>query len=176
MSELAARLRELQDRNNWTVADIAERTGLPKRTLDKYLLRQGASLPGFDALCQLSKGLGVSLDWLVFGSDAASEPVALFAERAAFEITKLLTATLLRCHHEGRNLFENSEEILGLEPIEWGSDLGQRAADVVRDLVKSGTTTESLLLWRENVYERAREVLQRRFDRVLRVPNTEIEK
>lgn len=155
MSELAARLRELQDRNNWTVADIAERTGLPKRTLDKYLLRQGASLPGFEALCQLSRGLGVSLDWLVFGSDAASEPVALLAERAAFDVAKLLTETLLRSHYEGRNLFENEDEILGLEPIEYGSHFGQHAADLVREMVKTGTTKESLLLWREGARARA---------------------
>ena len=169
MSELATRLRELQDRNNWTVADIAERTGIPKRTLDKYLLRQGASLPSFDALCQMSAGLGVSLDWLVFGSETASETMALFAERATFEMTKLFAATLLRYHHEGRNLFENSEEILSLTPLEWGHDLGWRAADLVRELVKTGTTKESLLLWQQAIGERSREVLKDRFDRVLGV-------
>ncbi|MDZ4096417.1 MAG: helix-turn-helix domain-containing protein [Paracoccaceae bacterium] len=173
MSELAARLRELQDRNNWTVADIAERTGLPKRTLDKYLLRQGASLPGFEALLQLSKGLGVSLDWLVFGSDAASEPIALFAERATFEVTKLLVETLLRYHQEGRSLVENGEELLGLAPIEWGLDLGDRAADFVREQVKVGTTRESLLAWRAAVGDRVWEAIQGRTDRVLRVPSTE---
>ena len=55
-NEIALRLRKLRDQSGWTVADMAERTGIPKRTLDKYMLRTGASLPGFDALCSLSKG------------------------------------------------------------------------------------------------------------------------
>lgn len=173
MSELAARLRELQDRNNWTVADIAERTGLPKRTLDKYLLRQGASLPGFDALCQLSQGLGVSLDWLVFGSDSASEPIALFAERATFEVTKLLVETILRHYQEGRSLVDNGEELLGLAPIEWGLDLGGRAADLVRELSQLGTTKESLLSWRAAVADRVWETTQGRSDRLLKAPSIE---
>lgn len=173
MSEVAARLRYLQDQNNWTVADIAERTGLPKRTLDKYLLRQGASLPGFEALCQLSKGLGVSLDWLVFGADSASEPIALYAERAAFEVTKMMAETLLRYHQEGKPLVDGGEELLGLAPIEWGLDLGDRAADLVRDLIKAGTTRESLMQWRAAVGDRVGELLHARFNRVLNAPKVD---
>ena len=88
LETVSFRLRTLRDRNGWTVADMAERTGIPKRTLDKYMLRSGASLPGFEALCSLSHGLCVSLDWLVFGSEGASEGAELIAERACHALSK----------------------------------------------------------------------------------------
>lgn len=55
--------------NGWTVAELAVESGIPKRTLDKYLARNG-SLPGFAAIRALSRALNVSCDWLVFGDDA----------------------------------------------------------------------------------------------------------
>lgn len=168
MSEVAARLRYLQDRNNWTVADMAERTGIPKRTLDKYLLRNDASLPGFQALCDLSKGLGVSLDWLVFGADSASEPVALYTERATYEVLMTFIEGLLRMHSEGKKLFDDGDHLLGLTPIELAEDFAWRAGEVAQRLIKEGTTVVDLLTWRAALNERTHEVVRSRHAELFR--------
>lgn len=163
-SEVSNRLRELRDRNSWTVADMSERTGIPKRTLDKYMLRQGASLPGLEALCALSRGLGVSLDWLVFGAPAASESVELIADRAADHVVSLFAETLLRCQREGRADLITGERILNLSPEEWAADLGLRAADKAGAILAEGATKEDLLRWRAARAERLTELLRDRFN------------
>jgi transcriptional regulator with XRE-family HTH domain len=167
IDQLSFRLRELRDRNNWTVADMAERTGIPKRTLDKYMLRTGASLPGFDALCSLSKGLGVSLDWLVFGSETASDDAELIAFRTAHYVVSLFTEALLRSHLEGRKDIFTSEEIVTMTPEEWAHDLGERAASKARELLSSGVTRAELLAWRQLSGERSVEKLKDRIAQVL---------
>ncbi len=135
VNDLSTRLRSIRDKKGWTVADMAERTGIPKRSLDKYMLRTGASLPGFDALCALSRGLGVSLDWLIFGEDIAGKGVELFAERAAHHVVRLFGETLIRYHLEGKPAIIDTETILGLAPEEWASDLGMRAGEKAKELV-----------------------------------------
>ena len=45
MTDFAARLRDLRDDNGWTTAEMSYLSGLPKRSLEKYMLRDGASLP-----------------------------------------------------------------------------------------------------------------------------------
>lgn len=162
VNDLAHRLRTLRDQKNWTVADMAERTGIPKRTLDKYMLRSGASLPGFDALCALAKGLGVSLDWLIFGAESASEGVELFAERAAHDVVKMFMETLLRYQQEGEPNIVGNGIILRLSPEEWSDDLGWRVGQKARDLVREGLTLEDLLEWKRRRSERARELLHDR--------------
>lgn len=162
--EVSNRLRILRDRNNWTVADMAERTGIPKRTLDKYMLRQGASLPGLEALCALSRGLGVSLDWLVFGVTSASENIELIVDRAADHVVNLFAETLLRYNREGRADLISSERILNLSPEEWAADLGQRAAEKANAILAEGVAKEDLLRWRAARKERMTELLRDRFD------------
>ena len=166
MSDLASRLRDLQEKTNWSVADMAERTGIPKRTFEKYVLRDAPSLPGFEALCQMSKGLGVSLDWLVFGADGASEPVALLTERATYDVVRLYIETLLRYHKEGRPLVENGE-VLGLQTVIAAHDLADSAGDVVRKLITDGTTREDLLQWQAALRDRSFEAMRARSGRIL---------
>lgn len=173
--EVSARLRELRDRNNWTVADMAARTGIPKRTLDKYMLRQGASLPGMEALCALSRGLGVSLDWLLFGAEVASESVELIVERAAYQVVSQFAETLLRYRREGRADLITDERILTLSPEEWASDLGLRAAEKARALMQDGATKESLLHWRAAASERLSELLRERIEALSAHPSDETE-
>lgn len=63
---VSARLRELRENRRITTQIMSDATGIPKRTLESYMLRKNAALPGLEALKRLSVGLGVSLDWLVF--------------------------------------------------------------------------------------------------------------
>mgnify|MGYP003381937475 CR=1 FL=1 len=162
VNDLSTRLRSIRDKKGWTVADMAERTGIPKRSLDKYMLRTGASLPGFDALCALSRGLGVSLDWLIFGEDIAGKGVELFAERAAHHVVRLFGETLIRYHLEGKPAIIDTETILGLAPEEWASDLGMRAGEKAKELVAEGATMEDLLAWKHGTAERIAELLRDR--------------
>lgn len=164
LGDLAFRLRGLRDRNNWTVADMAERTGIPKRTLDKYMLRQDSSLPGFDALCSLSKGLGVSLDWLILGAESAGESVDLLVERSAYEVVTMMAETLIRYHLEGRSNLVSETAVLGLTPEEWAADLGMRAGEFAVDLLRNGTSREQLLVWKSARTERVLEILRERMD------------
>lgn len=162
MTDLAQRLRDLRDRKNWTVADMAERTGIPKRSLDKYMLRSGASLPGFDAICSLSTGLGVSLDWLVFGAERAGEGAELFAERAAHEVISLFAETLIKYQIEGNSAVVTPGSIIGLEPEVWAADLASRAGEMARELAQSGTTKEDLLTWKYQRKARLEELFRDR--------------
>lgn len=164
ISDLSFRLRGLRDRNSWTVADMAERTGIPKRTLDKYMLRNDASLPGFDALCALSRGLGVSLDWLVFGADTASESVELLVDRSADHVVQLFAEMLLHHHKDERAKIFNDQTILNLSPEEWAADLGMRAGEKACELVKNGITKEELLTWKHKRTERMFELHRDRIE------------
>ncbi|MDT8857159.1 helix-turn-helix transcriptional regulator [Paracoccaceae bacterium Fryx2] len=152
------RLRSLRDRNGWTVADMAERTGIPKRTLDKYMLRSGASLPGFDALCLLSKGLGVSLDWLVFGSEGASPSVELIVERASHAAGRAVFETILREFYAKNGAIVSGERILNLTPEDWAGAVGDYAKEEAAKMIAEGITYEELLNWRNKKLERVHEL------------------
>lgn len=139
---------------------MAERTGIPKRTLDKYMLREGASLPGFEALCALSKGLGVSLDWLVFGAEGSSRAIEVMALRAAHDAVLVLMETLLAEYKRQNPEFVVEERILDLTPEHWAQDMAWRVAEDVRKQAEQGVTLEELLNWELRMKARSSEVLR----------------
>lgn len=49
------------------VTAFAQRTGLPHGTVSKYLNAGGSAGPRLDIVAKMAEGLGVTLDWLVFG-------------------------------------------------------------------------------------------------------------
>ena len=67
--DIAGRLRQLRQRRNLTTVQMAEMTGIPKRTLDTYLREANPAVPGGEALEKLGRGLRVSLDWLALGEE-----------------------------------------------------------------------------------------------------------
>ena len=139
---------------------MAERTGIPKRTLDKYMLRTGANLPGFDALCALSKGLGVSLDWLVFGSEGASKAVELMAYRAAYDSIPVYFEMILREKNAGNPRLFIGDRILNMTPEDYATDIGSRTAEHVRAMVAEGVTLSELLEWQQKLKERSSELFK----------------
>ncbi|MCU0912419.1 MAG: helix-turn-helix domain-containing protein [Rhodobacteraceae bacterium] len=165
--DVSARLRALREENGWTVADMAERTGIPKRTLEKYMLRTGGSLPGLDALVSLSRGLGVSLDWLVFGEEIAGETMELVATRAAAEVSAALFETLVREHRERGASIVQGEEVLRLTVDEWSLWIGETVGEKARELVSEGASKEKLLTWRAAKREQAHEFFMDRFQKML---------
>ena len=62
---IGKRIRTRMQTANLTVEHAAKLAGLSKATLEEYLY--GKSLPGAGALVGLSKGLGCTTDWLLFG-------------------------------------------------------------------------------------------------------------
>ncbi|WP_457650337.1 helix-turn-helix domain-containing protein [Profundibacter sp.] len=166
MTDIATRLRYLRDANGWTVAEMSYRCGLPKRTLEKYMLRSNASLPGYEALIAISKGFGVSLDWLVFGSDIAGEMVELVADRCAASASLPVFDALLRYHREGSRKIFSNEEILGLSIEEWAAQIGSEAGEIAKKLSEDGVTKEDLLVWKQARNDRLKEILNNRFERI----------
>lgn len=61
----AARLVRARLRSGLTVDQAAEVCGLPVSTFEAYLYRN--NLPGAQSLHAIAIGLGVSVDWLLFG-------------------------------------------------------------------------------------------------------------
>jgi transcriptional regulator with XRE-family HTH domain len=65
---IGKRIRTKMQVHNLTVARAAELCSLPKPTIEEYLY--GKSLPGAETLVALSRGLGCTTDWLLFGEVA----------------------------------------------------------------------------------------------------------
>jgi transcriptional regulator with XRE-family HTH domain len=55
------------------VKELAAKTGLNKRTLDKYL-RSNGSIPSAEAAVRIARVLGVSVEYLVTGQDSRTAP------------------------------------------------------------------------------------------------------
>jgi len=162
----STRLRKLRDNNGWTTAEMSYRSNLPKRSLEKYMLRDGASLPGYDALVSMAKGFGVSLDWLVFGSDAAGEIIGLIVERCATEISQqIFEALMAELIANERPLLKNGE-ILNLTVEEWAYTIGHEAAELARQLAEKGVTTEELKLWQTSRKDILVEIINSRFQMI----------
>lgn len=128
-NKIATRLRLLKEKHGWTTQTMAEMTGLPKRTLDSYTRREGAPLPGLDALGKMAVGLGVSLDWLVHGQDLSAARayllVRLTAQQAALPVL--------------RNLFDAMEKEVPLpEPEYLASEIGNNAGDLALGVTEEG--------------------------------------
>lgn len=88
------RLRMLRASSKWTAQSLSDRTGLPKRTIESYLLKENAPTPGIDALKKLSDGLGVSIDWLVGGEEQQARRVAGLTQYCAEDASMKTLAAL----------------------------------------------------------------------------------
>lgn len=72
--DVAKKLRALQDHYGLTLQDMADRCGLPKRSLENYMRAKKPQRPGLDALRSIADGLDVSVDWLIGRSEEAFAP------------------------------------------------------------------------------------------------------
>lgn len=93
-SSIASRLRQVKEQNGWTAGEMADRIGMSRRSLESYMRKENAPLPGVDALKQIALGLRLSLDWLVLGDEDATLVgvllVRIAAERAALPVLENL--------------------------------------------------------------------------------------
>ncbi|MDK8873930.1 helix-turn-helix transcriptional regulator [Paracoccus sp. SSJ] len=98
-TDVAERLRVLQTKHKLTIQEMAERCGLPKRSLENYMNLKSPQRPGLDALIGIADGFDVSIDWLVGRSDPAEtgefgrEDYAIFCQSTVVHLlVKVLSA------------------------------------------------------------------------------------
>jgi len=60
--------------NGISVGDLASKTGISKRTLEKYLCSEG-SVPLADTACKIAEALGVSVEQLVNGTNRQNDNI-----------------------------------------------------------------------------------------------------
>ncbi len=92
MSELvfSDRVRALKAERDLTVSQLSKETGIPKRTLEKYLRRSGAASPGVETIRTICTTYDISADWLLGLTDKSDQAVSdaeatEVAARAVFE-------------------------------------------------------------------------------------------
>ena len=56
------------------VKELANKTGIPKQTIDNYLLSNG-SMPPADKAVTIAKALGVSVEYLITGKETANKRI-----------------------------------------------------------------------------------------------------
>ena len=130
-AQISDRLRALRHRHGYTTQEMADMTGVSKRTLDSYMRREEPPLPGLDALKKMAEGLGVSLDWLVFGEEHDGARAYLLArmaaESAALPFLKNLYEAFAR--HEPRP-----------EPSYIAMEIGTRTGELAQACAEYGLT------------------------------------
>lgn len=153
-SELVQRLHSLRVGRGLTINQMADQCGLPKSSLESYMRMSGAKRPGIDALASIASGLGVSLDWLVFGSEVAGADanrlVRLSAQAAALAVFR----GLLTLHRDGKTIEISDETILHLTPEEWAAEIAFDAGERAKNIATAGTSRENLIV-AERVFQRA---------------------
>ena len=68
--DFRTRLRDQIDFRGLLDKEVADRAGITKRAIDSYVGARGC-MPAADVAVRLAKVLGVSVEWLVTGEDAA---------------------------------------------------------------------------------------------------------
>ncbi len=66
---LVQRLHSLAVQHGLTIKQMAEKSGVPKSSLEGYMRLKGAKRPGIDAVISIADSMGVSIDWLVGRSE-----------------------------------------------------------------------------------------------------------
>ena len=79
---LVERLLVLRIEHRLTIADMAEKCGLPKSSLESYMKLEGARKPGVKALVSIATAFAVSVDWLLGLSEVRSSQTAKAMDRA----------------------------------------------------------------------------------------------
>jgi transcriptional regulator with XRE-family HTH domain len=67
-------LRNLRKRNQWTLAEVAKRTGIPASTLSR--IENDQISPTYDMLLRLSKGLSIDVSQLLSATPATPDPTS----------------------------------------------------------------------------------------------------
>jgi transcriptional regulator with XRE-family HTH domain len=145
LSDFAARLRFLRDSRSLSVQEMADATDVPKRTLEKYMLRDNASLPGLEALVKISSGLGVSLDFLVHGSASYSEDVARLVRLCSHAAALKMFTEILADRAKGFEPFAADGRIMGMSVEELAAEVAAAAGRRAEKIAEVGAGRSTLV-------------------------------
>jgi transcriptional regulator with XRE-family HTH domain len=82
-------LKEELTEKNMLVKELSAKSGLKKRTLDKYLTGNG-SIPSAEAAVKIARALGVSVEFLITGRDPHIEAARNSSYREIRELVRLV--------------------------------------------------------------------------------------
>jgi transcriptional regulator with XRE-family HTH domain len=82
-------LRSELDYQDMIVKELAEKTGINKRTLDNYLTGHN-SVPAADLAVKIADALGVTVEYLITGRDSRSEKLLQPEERKLLSLFEIL--------------------------------------------------------------------------------------
>ena len=63
LEKVCERIDDVLKEKNWTIKQFAEYVGVPRTTVNSWLLRKRT--PRIDLICQIADALGVTIDYLV---------------------------------------------------------------------------------------------------------------
>jgi transcriptional regulator with XRE-family HTH domain len=159
--QISDRLRSVKENNGWTAQEMADKIGMSRRTLESYMRRQNAALPGLEALRQIAQGLEISLDWLVLGKVAAEDAARLtrLASRASF--VEAFDYLLQRFQEEGPTIFSKTM-VLGLTSEEWAAAVSWEAGQRAEALSAFGVRRHTLVVAEKTFEHRIQELSEAR--------------
>ncbi|TCM79650.1 helix-turn-helix domain-containing protein [Rhodovulum steppense] len=142
--DLSARLRDLKEAHGWTAKEMGEMIGIPKRTMESYMRPRDAAYPGVDALRKLATGLGVSLDWLVFGAECAGRRSASLAKLVTLSAAREVLPDLFQAIDRVDDEPLEEQFVGGRTAGEWAEALATIAAERAFNVASLGATSEAL--------------------------------
>ena len=96
------------------VKELAHATGIPKQTLDKYLLTNGA-MPSAENAVAIAQALGVTVEFLVTGSKATRLESARLEAPLSSPEARSIAAHVAALSSEKRKIVEKAvEELVGI--------------------------------------------------------------
>lgn len=133
--DFVLRLEQLRDSNQWSIAEMARRAQLPKRSMENYFK---GHKPGLDALLSMAKGFGVPVDFLVGNSDAPGTSHETLVYEAAYPVILGLVRRISLHVQGGQSVFQ--EGTVFALPIDKYAD--EEARDIARRFAKLAAFVE----------------------------------
>jgi putative transcriptional regulator len=65
MGLIRLKIRELADERDWTLKEVAERSGLNYSTVKNYVQREAMTMTDYTAILKLARAFGVSIEDVV---------------------------------------------------------------------------------------------------------------
>ena len=93
------------DYKGMPVKVLAQKTGIPKQTIDKYLLNEKSTMPPADKAVTIAKVLGVTVEFLVTGSNC---PEKKLPTRILYPETRSIVECVEQLPREKRKIAEEA--------------------------------------------------------------------
>lgn len=140
-TDFAARLRQLQGSQDWTVQEMAALAGIPKRSLENYMRKADPQIPSAEVLAKMAEAYAVPVDWLLFGAESVAldqaRLVRLCARAASVPFTEAFQrAAENLCADPANAPYMMPEgKLLGMTPEEWAMEIATEAGKRAEGLV-----------------------------------------